>query len=132
MDSDALVTEATDAGAEFLERLRETLPVRVAFWARPADAGQWYLYVASDSIDDQSLDQGYREVLRLVRQNPNPYLDPYQVRLIPATDPLARDAREIHRRYPGRSATRVGRPLFGDVSVEGVYIYPAPTAVPSP
>jgi len=95
------------------------------------ESGQWYLYIASEQIDDRSLDQGYREVLRLASQNPSPYLDPFQVKLIPASDPLAQAALEIHRRFPGRMATRVGSKTLGGVSVDGVYIYPASVVAPT-
>src|SRR2546421_42190 len=119
MDQNSLVIEESDAGAELVNRFNQKMPVKVAFWVKPVESGQWYLYIASEQIDDRSLDQGYREVLRLANQNPSPYLDPFQVKLIPASDPLAQAALEIHRRFPGRMATRVGSKTFGGVSVDG-------------
>ena len=55
----------------------------------------------------------------------NPYLDPFQVKLIPAGDPLARAALEIHRRFPMPRAIRLGGQEFGGVGVDGVFLYPA-------
>ena len=125
MDPNTLVTEETDAGAELVNQFDKSMPVKVSFWLKPADGGQWYLYIASDQITDGNLDQGYREVLRLAKHHPSPYLDPFRVKLIPATDPLAEAALEIHRRFPGVLATRLGGRNFGGSSVEGAYIYPS-------
>jgi hypothetical protein len=132
VDQSPLVSEETDAGAEFVAQFDKTIPVKVAFWLKPSEAGQWYLYIASDQIGDQSLDQGYREVLRLASQSPTPYLDPFRVKLIPASDPLTQVALEIHRRFPSRIATRVGSKTFGGMSVDGAFIYPASVVAPTP
>ena len=53
------------------------------------------------------------------------------VKLVPTSDPLAQAALDIHRRYPGRTATRFGGKV-GGIGVDGVYIYPAsvPTLTP--
>ena len=45
---------------------------------KPAESGQWNLYIAADGIGGLNLDEGYREVLRLVGEMPSPYLDPVQ------------------------------------------------------
>src|SRR4051794_30218911 len=108
MDQNSLVIEEIDTGAEFVSLFDKKVPVKAAFWGKPAEAGQWYLYIASDQIDDRGVDQAYREVQRLAKEHPSPYLDPFQVKLIPASDPLAQAALEIHRRYPGRMSTRIG------------------------
>ena len=54
----------------------------------------------------------------------DPFLDPFQVKLIPASDPLARAALDVLRSYPARMAIRFGGRSFGGMSVDGVYIYP--------
>ena len=135
MDQSPLVNEETEAGAEFVEQFDKKMPVKVAFWLKPSAAGQWYLYIASDQIDEQSLDRGYREVLRLANQSPSPYLEPLRVKLIPSSDPLALAALEFHRRFPYRGPTRLGRRLeletFGGSSVDGVFLYPAPDIAPA-
>ena len=42
----------------------------------------------------------------------NAFLDPFQVKLIPASDLLAQAAIEIQRRYPGLMPTRIGGQNF--------------------
>src|SRR4051812_10810904 len=130
MDQDALVTEAIDAGAALIAEFDKFMPVEVALWLRPAESSQWYLYIASPQIRDVSLDQGYREVLRLAGRMPDPGLDPFQVKLIPSDAPLARASLEIRRRFPGSRPTRLGHKYLGGIVAEEVYIYPSTSAVP--
>ncbi|MHC5544688.1 hypothetical protein ACYOEI_41175 [Singulisphaera rosea] len=132
MDEDSLVIDQIEAGAEFVNLFDKQVPVTAAFWAKPADAGQWYLYIASEQIDDEGIGRAYREVLRLAKLHRRSYLDPFQVRLIPAKDPLAQAVLEIHRWSPGKMATRIGNKAFGGMSVEGVYIYPPLVVAPTP
>jgi hypothetical protein len=124
MDQELLVIEETDAGAELVRKLDKQVPVNVAFWVKVSDEGQWYLYIASDQINDQNLDAAYSEVLRLADQMASPYFDPFRVKLIPTSDQLAQAALDVHRRYPGPMATRFGGMEFGGLGVDGVYIYP--------
>jgi len=124
MDQDALVTEAIDAGAEFIAEFDKFMPVEVALWLKPDASSQWYLYIASPRIRDVTLDQGYREVLRLAGRMRNSDLDPLQIKLIPSDAPLARAAVEMQRRYPGPRPTRLGRKYLGGVVAEEAYIYP--------
>ena len=124
MGQGTLVTEETDAGAELVRRLDNTTPVKVAFWVKGGEEVPWYLYIASDQIRDDNVDVIYGEVLRLAGQMASPYLDPFQVKLIPASDPLAQAAFNINRRYPGNMASRLGGQIFGKSGVDGVYIYP--------
>lgn len=130
MDQGSLVREETDAGLDLIRRLDPSFPVKVAFWARDREEGPWYLYIASDRIDDRSLDAAYAEVLRLAEALASPDLDAFRVKLIPTSDPLAQAALEIHRRYPRAIATRFNGKSFGALGVDGVYLYPASITVP--
>ena len=132
MDQGLLVIEETEAGAELVRLLDKHVPVDAAFWVKDSEEGQWYLYIASDRFEEKNLDAAYGEVLRLAAQVATPHLDPFRVKLIPADDPLAQAALEVHRRYPARIATRFGGKNFGGMSVDGVYIYPAPAGALAP
>src|SRR5438046_2269214 len=105
MDQRPLVNEQIDAGAELASRFDKYVPVKTAFWLKPSEESPWSLYIASDQINDTNRALGYSEVLRIAREMHNPYLDPFQVKLIPADDPLAGAVLAFHARYPGRSAT---------------------------
>jgi hypothetical protein len=124
MDQGPLVGEETDAGAELIRQFDKFIPIKSAFWVKGSDEGRWYLYIASDHFDDKNLDDAYGEVLRLAGRMASAYLDPFQVKLIASSDPLAEAVSNIHQRYPGNSATRFGGQNLGGMSVEGAYIYP--------
>ncbi len=125
MGQASLVIEEADAGAELVRRLNNYAPVKAAFWVKESEEGRWYLYISSDQINDSNLGLVYGEVLRLADQMANPYLDPFEVKLIPSSDPLAQAAIGIQRLYPRNIATRMGGQNFGGIGVEGVYLYPA-------
>jgi hypothetical protein len=131
MDQGPLVTEQIDAGAKFLGEFNHYAPVQAAFWLKDTDEGQWYLYAASDQIDDQTIRDAYGEVLRLNGQLADPNFDPFQVKFISPDDPLAKAAREIYRGRPWKLPTRFHGRMFGGVSTEEVYIYPPPLTVPA-
>lgn len=132
MDQGPLVIEETDAGADLVRRFDKYATVKAAFWAKASEENRWYLYIASDQFDDTHLDTAYGEVLRLAAQMASPHLDPFQVKLVTTSDPLARAAMDVHRRYAGNMATQFGGKNFGGLSVEGVYIYPASVARVAP
>jgi len=119
-----------DAGTDLIDRISETWPVKLAFWLKPADSGQWFLYIAAEGIDDSNVDRGYKEVLRRVKEMRTPYFDPFQVKLIQGDDPLARAVMEVHQRYPGSLAINYNGRNLGGMSIEGAYLYPLPNTSP--
>lgn len=131
MDQNSLVSEAVAAGADFIREFDKSFPVRASFWAKFEDEWRWQLYIVSDSFDDSNILDRHEEAIRTANANPTPFLDPFQVKLIPTDDPLAQEAIQFHELYPGRPATRLGSGAFGGREVEGVYIYPSPIAAPA-
>ncbi len=132
MDQSQLVREEIDAGAELVRRLDPYVPVKAAMWVKDSEEGQWYLYIASDQINHTSRRAAYAQVLRLAAEVPSPYFDPFLVKLIPTSDPLAQAALDIHRRYPGGMNMRFVGTSFGGMTVDGVYLYPASVATHMP
>lgn len=130
MDKGPLVIEETDAGAALIQAFDKIYAVKAAFWLRASDDDYRYLYIASDAIDESNLGPAYRDVLRLVAQMQTPYLDPFRVKLIGGNDPLTLAA--IHKRSTGPFKTRVGSGIFGGLTVDDVYLYPAADHVAVP
>ena len=126
MDQGPLVTGEIDAGAELVRQFDNYKPVKAAFWLKESDDEHRFLYLASERIDANNIDVAYGEVLRLTALIKSSFLDPFRVKLINAGDPLAMAAVEINRRFPSRLATRLRVKTFGGVSVDDVYVYPAP------
>jgi hypothetical protein len=126
MDHGPLVTEQIQAAERFLGALEERMHVTAAFWLRTSEDGPWYLHVASDQVNDSSRKAAYGEVLELTTgTNLDPNLDPFRIKLISTSDPLAQAVIEIQNRYPGRMPTRFRAP-FGPLPAEEAYIYPMP------
>lgn len=124
MGEELLVNERIDAGAEFVRDLNEYVSVSVACWVIPADSDNVFLYIASDQINDSNVDVAYGEVLRRLGRKKSPWLDPFQVKLVNSSDPVARDAIQIRDRYPAPLPTRFGGSSIGGISIDGAYIYP--------
>jgi hypothetical protein len=131
MDQGSLVIEQIDAGASFLAEFGKKAKVAAAFWMKASEEESWYLYIASDEFHVKNLDVAYGEVLRIAGQMKNPYFDPFQVKLIKETHPLAKAAIEILQRFPGRMAIRLHGRTFGGMGIDEVYIYPMPVTVQS-
>ena len=106
MAQDLLVIEQLDAGADFVLDFNDYLSVSVACWVNPAESDNSFLYVASDEIDDSNFDVAYGEVLRRLSSKRSQWLDPFQIKLISSSDPIARAAMEIRDRFPAKMPTR--------------------------
>jgi hypothetical protein len=124
-----LVTEQIDAGAEFVRDFNDYIPVSVALWVVPADSGHAFLYLASDDIDDNNFDVAYGEVLRKLSGKRSQWLDPFQVKLVNSSDPIAQDAMKIRERYRAPLITRYGGSSLGGTSIDDVCIYPPISAM---
>jgi hypothetical protein len=124
MGEELLVTEQIDAGAEFVRDFNDYVTVSVAFWVVSAESDDVFLYVASDNIDDSNFDVAYGEVLRRLSGKRSQWLDPFQIKLLNSSDPIAEDAMRIRDRYPAALVTRYDGSSLGGTSIDGAYIYP--------
>ena len=129
MGEELLVNEQIDAGADFVRDFNDYVPISVACWVIPADSEDVFLYIASDSIDDSNFDIAYGEVLRKLSGRKNQWLDPFQVKLVNSSDPIAQDAIDIRDRYPAPLVTRYGGSSLGGTSIDGACIYPPVSAM---
>jgi hypothetical protein len=131
MDQGPLVNEQVDAGAALVREFDKYKPLQSAFWLKESDDGDWYLYLASDQIDDSNSHEAYKEVYRLVAPGPQVWLDAIQVKVRGVDDPVVKSVIEIQKKYPARLATRVRNRLLGGLSIDEAYIYPLPIAASS-
>lgn len=99
--------------------------IRAAFWLKATDERPWYLYIASDEIDDAKIGAAYRDVARIAQTFQDPNFDVMRVKVIGNDDPFVRAALDILQRYPA-VPTRLRNRMFGQSYVEDVYIYPLP------
>ncbi len=129
MGEELLVNEQIDAGADFVRDFNDYLAVSVACWVIPAESDDVFLYIASDDIDDSNFDVAYGEVLRRLSGKKSRWLDPFQIKLVNSSDPIAHDAIEIRDRYPAPLVTRYGGSSIGGMSIDGACIYPTVAAL---
>ncbi len=128
MDSVALVEEQIKAGQELVKRLNgEGIPVVAAAWIKGSEGSQWYLYLVTPLVgEDGAKKAAYHRMTPTIRQiqAEGAWIDPFEVKVIAPSAPLGEAIADIHRRYPGRLATRYGGPSLGGMSIDGAYIYP--------
>jgi len=137
MDQNVLVTDEIESGHKLVERLvANGFDVRLAFWVKESDAGQWFLYLASPMVDEQGPAAAYRVVGPVVDSMPELGIDPFAVKVVGLNDSMTTAAQAVIRPrisdspfavqnpkpYPG--ITRFGGSTLGGVSVDGAYIYP--------
>ena len=137
MDQDAVVNEQTESGKRLIEALATAgFDVQVAFWAKPTEDGKWYLYLASPTVDQKGPAIGYTIVFGVLRQTPDLWIDPFEVKVLGLKDSVAQAALAarrskfengtfgIRRQKPYPGMTRFGGSVLGGVSIDGAYIYP--------
>ena len=134
MDTDALVINQLDDGQKLIDHLLASgFEVTAACWLKTSNDGKWFLYIASPIVDAEGITMAYRRLNPLVRAMPEPFwIDPFEIKLIGSSHPIARDVLNIHVRAPGPRVCpiRWGGIQLGDVSIEGVYLYPIPVSTP--
>jgi hypothetical protein len=126
MDSGSLVNEQIEAGARFLSEFQRYAPIRAAFWLKDSEESNWNLYIASEQITDQNIDLAYGEVARITDEMQDPWLDPFQVKVIGVQHRLAKAALDVLRRFPKGASPRLYATQFGGLSAAAVYLYPPP------
>jgi hypothetical protein len=119
------VIDEIQAGADFVRRIQSYMPVKAAYWLRTDEEEGRYLYVALDGLTSENLGDAYDEVWRISRDSKQHYINPLDIKLVPADDRVARAVQDFYRHFPGR----IPPPRFNERSVGGMpvvemYIYP--------
>jgi hypothetical protein len=130
MDQDPLVSEQIDAGAKLAVEFDKYAPLRTAFWLKDREDGEWYLYLASDQINDSNIPLAYGAVVRIVGQAPHPWLDLFQVKVTGIDNRVTKAVVEIQETYPGSLGARLRNQILGGVNAAEFYIYPIPVPTP--
>jgi hypothetical protein len=131
VDPIALVDEQIKAGQKLVERLNTAeVPVAAAAWIKEAEGEKWYLYLVTSLVgEDGAKKPAYRRITPFISQLQGEgfWIDPFEVKVIGPTHPVAQAILAVQRQSPGgRLATRYGGASLGGLSVEGAYLYPLP------
>ncbi|MBI1903160.1 MAG: hypothetical protein HYS13_18830 [Planctomycetia bacterium] len=131
MDQGTLVTEQIEAGARLADEFGKFMPLQAAFWLKPSDDGQWFLYLASDQMNDTNVRRAYGEVVRILGPGRRMWLDTFQVKVMAIDNPVAKSVLEIQHKYAAVLPTRLHGGRFGDLTFDEAYIYALPISAPN-
>jgi hypothetical protein len=139
MDTELLVDNRILDGQKLLAALFAAgFDVNVAFWAKTSEDGLprldrstalttyglWSLYIGSTSVEPSNVGDGYRTLYSCLSKAPDSSVEMSEVQLIPASDPIAKEAVAARDRLPGRLPAYVRSKRLGNLSIEEAYIYP--------
>jgi hypothetical protein len=127
MDQSSLVREQIDAGQRFLREFEKSASVVVAFWLREGEDGRWNLYVASDQFNGGKIGTAYMEVRRIAKAMRDFYFEPFRVKLIGLTEPMAQAALKFYMTHPPKIPFHIRERNFGGIEVDAAYFIQGPT-----
>jgi|ERR1019366_1518771 hypothetical protein len=145
MAQDELVDEQIEYGKGLINALvADGLEIPVAFWARPTEEGEWFLYLASPLVDEKGPTVVYRRALNVLRQMSGGWIDPFDLKVVGMEDTMAQAALAVTRPKnpdspfavlnpkPHQGMTRFGGSKLGGVAIDGsARIYPPPPVAPA-
>jgi hypothetical protein len=125
MDTELLVDNRIEDGQKLVaELVIAGFDVSVAFWVKTSEEGLWFLYIGSTSVEPSRIGDAYRTLYAGLSKIPDPWVSMSEVKLIQASNPIAKDAMAARDRQPGRLPVRFQGKRLGSLSVEDTYIYP--------
>ena len=125
MDTELLVDNRIEDGQKLVaELVIAGFDVSVAFWVKTSEEGLWFLYIGSTSVEPSKIGDAYRTLYACLSRIPDPWVDMSEVKLIQASNPIAKDAMAARDRQPGRLPVRFQGKRLGSLSIEEAYIYP--------
>lgn len=131
MDQGPLVTEKIEAGRKLATAFDHYHPLAAAFWLKKVEDGEWYLYLASEEINDANNRRAYQEVIRILGTGPRPWLDASQVIVIGTDQLIAKEIIEQINDHASGYDFRLQYLVIGGVYADEVYIYSLPAPVPA-
>ena len=124
MDTSTLVENRIDDGRRLINLLvGKGFPLTAVAWVETSEENTWFLYIASEMVDQKGAAEAYREVYGVLRTISGTSISTSDVKLVRGTSPITRDILEIQKRYPGNLPVVSQRCLIGTVSVNEVYVY---------
>jgi hypothetical protein len=125
MDQELLVNPRIEDGRALLaELLKVGFDVTVACWVKTSEEGLWFLYIGSTSGKPGKIGDAYVTAYDCLSRIPSASISLSEIKLVPATNPIARDALAIRERQPGRIPIRYHGTRLGKLAIEEAYIYP--------
>jgi hypothetical protein len=131
MGQTTLVERHLEDAKKLLARLgQEHFDVTAAAWIKPDDESKWYLYIVSRAVDAAGASNAaYLALGQVVRSMPDLWIESDDIKLIGASEPMARDlvALKLQPRYTARIPERIPWPRLGGRFIQEVLWYPPPS-----
>ena len=124
MDQAALVTNQIDDVTRVVAQLeRDNIDVKVAFWLYTSETDQWFLYIATDLVNQIGITDAYKTVLRSMRQLPDLRFDRFQLKLVPPGDATAKAILDFRSMIHVALPTEIRSSNLGGVYIEHAILY---------
>jgi hypothetical protein len=127
-----LVGQEIDDGQKVLAHLAAAhIDVSAAAWIKSEDGFQWQFYIASKAVEEMGRPEASMKIGAAIRQLQDLWVEWDNVRIIGATDPIARDLIAYQSKHPKRIPLRFPGYRLGALDVEEAFIYPPPAFLAS-
>ncbi len=124
MDQATLVANQIDDVPRLVNRIKEdNIDVKAVFWLYTSEADQWYLYIATDLVDQVGITEAYKRVLRTMKQLPNLRIDRFQVKLVSPADASAKAIADFRAMTHAPAPTEIRSSNLGGIYIEHAYVY---------
>jgi len=124
VDQGTLVEDRIVDGRRFVERFAaDGNSVRAAAWVKTAEEGLWFLYLATEIIDQVGPAAAYRAVHGSLKKLEDLPLNGSQIKLVGPSNPIAVGLQNIANRSPVKLSTRFGAETLGSLAVDQGYVY---------
>ena len=124
MDQATLVEPEINDVTRLVDQLRrDDFDVKAVFWLYTSEADQWFLYIASDTVDQVGITEAYKAVGRAMRRLPDLRISPFQVKLVAPNDSIAKAVIDFQSKQPARLPTRIRATNLGEAYIESAYLY---------
>ena len=123
MEQSSLLDTDLYDGRRFVERFAaDGNPVTTAFWAKTAEDGTWFLYVATELVERQGPIAAYRAVHAALDKIDYSSITSSNVKVINTLNPMVKDVLALGQKV-GRFAARFGHQRIGMLEVDELYVY---------
>jgi hypothetical protein len=128
MDQTLLVDRELQDVPRLIEELRkDNFIPKAAFWLFTSEADEWNLCLVMDGIKEHGSSKEYLTLVKAMRRMDDLWIDPFALKLIDSTEPLAKAVLDQLARRQEREAKipiRLRKSNLGGVFADAAYIYP--------
>ena len=124
VDTATLVEKRKEDGRRLIGLLdQRNIDVTVAAWVKTSEEGSWFLYIATEEVDNKGLVNAYREVYGLLRSIEGTCISTSDIKLVGKKNAITTDLMAVRNRVAHGSGALHSLSI-GSISAEEVYAYP--------